>query len=911
MNSVFCIRCLCLFAFAATISLVTSPVLQADEQPTVEELVRRLENVEKELQRLKRGSGQLPANEKEQKIHVMLEDPFLGASYYGSSSGIRYFASRLLFVNLTPRTVKVKQENITLKIDDKVYKLGDVPSQLQYQSVTVGNQSIQLRNMKSKKESIIASGKTGSTWIVFANLPKGTQIPEMKLDIQLGDEKLALDVNRYAAASLELHVDRVGPRNSLGLLTISGTLNTVNVGTLVDTLDDLTAEKIARFVIRWQDAAAPVDSSISSWLQNVANRTGRSEFRDSRFPLVPSSIRELHLSRLPGYNASSGRSSSLAPRIHKTDMAAVIAALQTAYEVLPRDELIKEIESGHPLTRAAAISGGGGRLPAEKLPILLQFADDKDPVIQTAAMRALRHFGERAAVDKLVHHTKKNVDPISPVAIESLAASRFATAHNALLELLENEPPTSKVAIVNVLARYPRSIWSNTIYDYVKDDDQKVALTALKALVHIGHPELVDILKDALHSGNASLEAEAFNRLVTRNDVESERIAMEYTLKKLETTPPNSLMVSLLTRTKDPRAVPLLLKHFANAKSSSRSSLISTLTSIGDQTVVDVFLDKYDELNSSEQAAVLTALRQMRSPAFRKLAEKALLTKNSSLVSNAVQGLQEDGSHEAVRMLVEAYEKTTYTSAWSYISNALATLGSPEARQALRRATKSGNASRRSYATSAIKNMYQRSPGYQYIYQARNYSKQQKWDETIKYYSMAIKLDSQLPDAYAGRGTAYLNQAKPVEARKDFTKAVGMDDTNSVAVTGLGTVMVFEGDIEEGLKYIEDRRADFKNDVNFYYNAACARSRAIQVLKKDEDADHQKQIQSLQDKAIADLSQAKKMGFRDFTWMKKDPDLKVLHDVPGFIRIHSPNAPDARKKPLPEKEKAEPADDLN
>ena len=72
------------------------------------------------------------------------------------------------------------------------------------------------------------------------------------------------------------------------------------------------------------------------------------------------------------------------------------------------------------------------------LPLLLDYADDKDPLVQQAALTALRHFGEPAAIEKLLHYLRKGVEPLATTAIESLASSRYAAAHDALLDVLDN-----------------------------------------------------------------------------------------------------------------------------------------------------------------------------------------------------------------------------------------------------------------------------------------------------------------------------------------------------------------------------------------------------------------------------------------------------------------------------------------
>ena len=124
----------------------------------------------------------------------------------------------------------------------------------------------------------------------------------------------------------------------------------------------------------------------------------------------------------------------------------------------------------------------------------------------------------------------------------------------------------------------------------------------------------------------------------------------------------------------------------------------------------------------------------------------------------------------------------------------------------------------------------------QYIYRAQQFDRQKKWKESIQQYSRAAKIDPQLPEAFAGRGTALLHQDKFKEAGIDFERALKLDAFSSIALTGLGIVRVLEGKTDEGIKLIEGKRKMFESDVLFAYNAACVYGRALEAVKKDMKA---------------------------------------------------------------------------
>lgn len=880
------------------------PAQDADSKATIDELIKRLERVEQELAKLRAERGELPPNSAAHKVLTMLETPFLGQTYYGSNGG-RYFAAKVLFINLTSEAIEIKKDDISLLVDGKEFKLVDVPTQMQYQSFQVGNQSFQLRDLKAQAKLAIKPGGTGSTWAVFTALDKGGEVPDLVLQVKnLGDKKetKSLNVNEIARGVLGLEIERIGPQRSLALMTVGGTVNTINAGALVREVEKLVEGNVVRFVVRWTDSATPVDSSLMSWLQQCANQAGRPTPQNSgnqSLPVMPVKVRELHLAEIP--NRSSGSttrysSSSTAPRIHAKTESAVAAALKSAYERLPLPGLLEAINNGHKMTRVAALASGGGRLSGDYLPLVLKYSRDEDPLFQRAAMMALRHFGQPEAIARLVEVTKQN-NKLSPIAIESLASSRFAVAHDELLKLLQNETPESAKKIVTVLAKYPRSIWAETLYTFASDPNSGVTTDAMKALAQVGHPKLHDVLKEALASSDKKLRDDTFNILVARVDSDSEELAMTYTLEHIKDTMPTSQMYSLLGRTKDQRAVPFLIQHFENA-SSNRSQLISTLSSLGGKEVVATFLKKYDQLETYEQSNVLEALARQRVPEYRKLTEKALKSNNDSLIRAATQALQNDGSNAAVDLLVDAFAKITRTNSMNYIASALGNIGTPKARAALVEARKSKNSSKRSYAINALRNLEQRSPGYQYVAQARALAQQKKTDEAIKLFTRAIEVDDALSDAYAGRGHAYLVKKDHKKALVDFDKTIELNDMNSVAVTGKGICLVFDGKVDDAVKVVEDARKRFTNDNLYAYNAACMYSRAsVHLLKETEEKDEEKAAE-FKKKAIGELQRAVKLGFRNVEHIKEDEDLTALREMEEFKNIVAgqPAAPRVRPK---------------
>src|SRR5262249_53529183 len=284
---------------------------------------------------------------------------------------------------------------------------------------------------------------------------------------------------------------------------------------------------------------------------------------------------------------------------------------------------------------------------------------------------------------------------------------------------------------------------------------------------------------------------------------------------------------------------------------------------------------------------------------FRQLAAQALQSGDGTLVSYSVQGLQEDGGTEAVKIMIDALESASNSFTWSYLSNALAAAGTPAARAALLKARDSGNAEKRNFAVNALQILRQRSPGYQHSFQAQQLAQQEKFKEAVEQFDLAIQLDGSLSDAFAGRGHALLQLEKFADAGKDFAKALDQDPYNSLALTGLCLVMVMpDGKHVEAVKKLEESRGKFPNNLMFNYNAACVYGRAYAHVEKDEKAaDRDKLLTQYKQATFADLKKAIEFGFQDFTLLKKDPDLKSFQDLPEFQELLAPPAPGAPGAP--------------
>jgi HEAT repeat protein len=879
----------------------------------LEKLLQRHAQIEEELVRL--NLQPKAAGTDAQRVYVVPEGPYFGQVWYvedGQQKQSRYFVIQLHFANTTDKPVTLQRADVKLAADDDTYPPAEMNPQLRGQYYSVGNKSGNLGQMQMPESVTVPAGGVAETTVVFSDLPLGTGVPRMTLELPFGKEPQKIDLNRFARAQLRLGTRRLGPHECLGLLTIGGKIDAIAAGSLVEELDRLAVDHVARVVIEWtEDAPAVGDGNLMNWLTQSANISGTNSAgrnnNNYQFPAVPVSLRELHLGRLP--KSDSGYADN-GPHVHKTTGEAVTAALRTAYASLPVDELLDAIRSKDPLTRAAAIEGGGDRLPADRLPVLIALTRGEDADLKRAATTALAHYGETAAVGRLVELARGGDEQLAPLAIEGLATSRFAAAQEALLELLRQGDAKTRQAVVAVLARHPAPAWSEAIYEFALDFNTDTGRAALQALSSLGHPELDNLLARALREGQPQTKGLAFQLLAARPDSHSEALALEYALERLQKSPPDGTVQQLIQRTKDPRAVPLLSRHLLG-QTNNRAMLIDLMASIGGEDTADLLVQVYPKLSDNEKSHVLNGLRRLSSPKFRELAAAAMQSDDYSLLQSAVQGLQEEGDREAEGILIAALKQDKHQNAWHHAANALGMIGTETAQAALEEVARTSTGNRRSYSNNALQNLRQRSPAYQYIYQAQHYASVKQWDEAVNRYAVAIQLDPKLVEAYAGRGEVYIKQKKFKEAQADFAKVQQLAPKDPGGAYGVAMTSVLLGDVEAGLKSLEEAESLVTDETNgkathlFNFARVYARAAAeleAQQRKPNPPADLAARIEKTQGQAVDRIKAAVKAGYANANDLREDPDLKAVRDREEFQKVlkdlESATARHAANKPV-------------
>ncbi|MEX0585144.1 MAG: hypothetical protein WD176_00775, partial [Pirellulales bacterium] len=265
---------------------------------------------------------------------------------------------------------------------------------------------------------------------------------------------------------------------------------------------------------------------------------------------------------------------------------------------------------------------------------------------------------------------------------------------------------------------------------------------------------------------------------------------------------------------------------------------------------------------------------------------------NPQLIDVSTRVLTSQPDQHTVRLLVEALTRAETIDVWSTICNALANVGDSEARAALLAVRDQEDRSKRDQVIGALTRIKHSSPAFQYSARASEAIEEGQSEKAEKLLDLAISFDAEYAEAYAQRGHLLLLRQNYAEALADFDRAGALDPFDSLAITGRAIAIVMQGDVSAGVEQIRAAADKFTGDARFEYNAACVYGRALEALQSRTDSDVAAERDEFQSAALRHLKSAMLLGFDMPDFIKADPDLAVLHEVPQFQELlASPPSP--------------------
>jgi len=866
------------------------------------------------------------------RVLLLIRNSDYGIVYEGSNNGHRYLIGQIHLINNTKKPATMTRKGVQIQLEDEAaVPQSTIPEKVRGHSFQIENsRSMSFGNLDRPDNVTVKPGEAGSMWFYFDELSASSSFPESVLTVEVDGKPVTISLHEHVIGQLRLRRERIGPNGALALIHVGGRLNILGLSIISDILDSLQDQKVFRAVIQWDQSVEQIDSGVMNLLYQYANTLGQDNNNnrpDQRYPILSKSLREVHLVHTPGHNYSSSNQRKVT---HKEPIEAVTAALWSLLKSLPKEELLRQIQSGHPLVKPAALTAGAALLSPQELPIILELSQQKDDKnLQFAAVHALRQFGDPVAVKRLLELAESSSEEITSLAIACLTQSRFETGRTALRELLKTAEGEKRLQLLKVIAENPSPAFAELYYDNVIDQKSKIRVESLEALNAVGHPELHQLLRRTLDDSDDGLREAAFKIVLQLKTPELEPLIEELVLTRLEAGELDSAMQNYLRQNKNPRAVPYLLDRLVKNRKeqSERQMLIPLLSALGDERIEPIFSELYKEISEYEKRQVLEALGNLQSSNFLEFAREALASESSSLVYAAIDHLSHYDSREAEQILIEGLSRIKSKSYFN-LANAIAQIGSKEAAETLRAAINSENPDMRKAARNGLRYYHQRLPGYQYISQAMYRMRQRKWEEALDYIQIALEIDSKLARAYSVKGDILLKLKKIDEADEAYQTALKIDASTGEAMAGRLRIQARKGKIPEALEAIQKGIAQFQEEPEFEYQVGLLYADAVNLtsgrdpddpLKKDQtpkddspdekpqekltekptekietpqDEQSKKQLALWTNEVLSWVSNAARHGFRDRSLIQNTPELEPFKTHPDYSKAVNGQLPE-------------------
>ncbi len=853
-------------------------------------------------------------------VQLAIDSPYLHTTPNDRGDEVRWLSVFVTVTNHSNTELKIPPSAWQLRDSKATHQPAPITEAFEWPEIIDGDNQTTLASI-TPRELSIPVGKHERIGLFFQPLMIDLRRPDLTLTLTVAGQRLAtLDIDQAASDSLQVNARRIGPARAVGLLQLSGELNSLNASRLVREFDELAVDqRVLRFVVELAAETRIPDQDVMHWLRQVAGQTGLGEIYNDRFAALPSDILAVHLTETAAAKAGQQRPDRLLAEhydhVHENLDEAVEAALIPLCERLPRDLLLREFREGEAVSQRAMLRHSGERLLDADLPLILGFLQTDQAELRLAALETLRHFESQPAIDALTTAAASDDEKTSLAALASMATSRFGSVRDRLLALVQTSNGPLRQRVAQTLALYPHADWAPRLLELARDSDPDIRRPALSGLIALRHPQLDQLLRDGLRSDDAAIRNLSLQSLMVSREPENERLAADTVIADLATKPPSRATATFLQRVRDPRALPLLRKWLDSEEPRVRRRVVETLLTTGDQSVLNELAARFSSLGAVEQADILNSLFNASSPDFWTLAPQALQSRRARLFEATLELLRRDGSDRAVTLLASPLDDDAFAASQRSLSvcQTLAAIATPTARDVLIRQTKAEPATLRSASTAALQQLYARSPAMPFLMRGSALLDQAN-NPTLAmlHFNLAVEADPEHPPSRIARADIALKAADPSPAeleaaRDDLRSAIRFDPSSPFALTCLGLTEVRLGVVADGIRLVEDERERFVGDALYHYNTACIYGRAIEALEAQLESQSPQAeelrttIERYRIQAVSDLRQSIDNGLDEHNrnWMREDPDLATVRQSPDFEKLFNatkpPSSPDDLK----------------
>ncbi len=284
----------------------------------------------------------------------------------------------------------------------------------------------------------LAANETTEGWLAFVIQQSLSDEPKMTLSwkIDSAPAQSSVSLNEVLRTTTGLKVSRVGPNNSLAVLTLPRQLDHLSIWLLNSEFRKLHQQGVDRVVV---ECKPPEDSKpisaiytnsstgpVMSWLSSAAlNPNGVQFVAREGAPVSPVKFREIYVvgasrpSRTSRYSSTRRNVS-----VHQPNREQAIAlALGSAYEAVSVEEAVADLRNSEAGIRRSALESVLDRLTAQQLQTLLHDAKSDDTAFQIVVAENLHRVALPEASVAMNEMARSNTSEIAAAATKSLVQS--------------------------------------------------------------------------------------------------------------------------------------------------------------------------------------------------------------------------------------------------------------------------------------------------------------------------------------------------------------------------------------------------------------------------------------------------------------------------------------------------------
>ncbi len=797
-----------------------------------------------------------------------------------SEEGVRYLAVQLRFKNNSPEPVTVFSKRSQLTIGTEVYLRVQTREELKSQPLVIDGEAHDVEALQGKPDQIIPPGGMTWVWLVFAKLSRDRELPETTLKVVTTAGEIEVNLTKFEADALTFRSERIGPKNCIGVLHVTGELNSFNAGRFMRELTAAAEQGASRAVVVFERGSRIGDPLIPNWL--IYGREQDSE-RFEYLPLWAGQVKDIAFVNIPGMADESETN------LASTEDDGVLIVSRRLVAQLDAATLRQELLTGHPMVRRAVLLSAGEAIANDDPQLIVPLLTTQDGDSRMAAIHALRAATDPEVIAPLESIVRNGSSKESFQALSALMASPLPAARDAAVALASEPALQRKIGLLKILHRLPvesQPRWVPWLRTLLEDQSPVVRSQALRLLLLAGVQDRYALLSKALADPHESVRNAALDALLVHRTIDEELLFRTETRRRIESGSLDRRSRLAIRELADRSALPVLLKEI-DQHLGTDDGLVNLYLEIGGHEALPAIVQRYSQFSAGTRSEILRQVKLAGDPQWVSLAIDGLDDADEDHGEFCLHLLADLSDSSVLPKLVAAWQKSSEDQSKA-ICHTIGSIGTPAARETLEEMLKAAPESRHSEIKEGIVVWDQLSPAMDILREVEALTQVDKWQQASDIYTFALEVSPRNPRLYSSRGHTRLRMGQFDAAEEDFRHAMELEPDNHNSLSGLAICKAIHGEYEAAIQMVHtpELLEKYKLERVYLYNIACVYGRSIEhVLNEPDSKERDQKILGYREQAIQFLQKSIELGFNEGHLLATDPDLNSLREIPAFQKL--------------------------